>query len=140
MRQLLRYGMPVCDPIARAQWGVPAGEAMVIDEADFREGNQDRYRCGPPGSLDFHELRSTTGSFHNVSLCIQKLSQRAAKPCYLLVTWAFEPNGSTTYVDDHDSTCFLRRVWHDQKEAVAVTPRHWNNCKSCGEKVHEVFS
>ena len=35
------------DPAARAAWGVPSDTAVVIyDEADFREGGQDRFRCG----------------------------------------------------------------------------------------------
>jgi uncharacterized protein YndB with AHSA1/START domain len=35
------------DPVARAQWGAPSDTAIVIyDEADFREGGQDRFRCG----------------------------------------------------------------------------------------------
>jgi uncharacterized protein YndB with AHSA1/START domain len=35
------------DPAARAAGGVPSDTAVVIyDEADFREGGQDRFRCG----------------------------------------------------------------------------------------------
>ena len=35
------------DPVARAEWGAPSDLAAVIyDEADFREGGQDRFRCG----------------------------------------------------------------------------------------------
>jgi uncharacterized protein YndB with AHSA1/START domain len=35
------------DPVARTAWGAPSDTAVVIyDEADFREGGQDRFRCG----------------------------------------------------------------------------------------------
>ena len=36
------------DPAARAAWGAPSDNtALIYDEADFREGGQDRFRCGP---------------------------------------------------------------------------------------------
>lgn len=35
------------DSTKRAQWGVPAGEAMAYGESDFREGGRDGDRCGP---------------------------------------------------------------------------------------------
>lgn len=35
------------DPVARSEWGAPSDTAVIIyDEADFREGGQDRFRCG----------------------------------------------------------------------------------------------
>jgi uncharacterized protein YndB with AHSA1/START domain len=38
----------VADPVARTEWGASSDTAVVIyDEADFREGGQDRFRCGP---------------------------------------------------------------------------------------------
>lgn len=37
----------LADPVARSQWAAPSDTAVVIyDEADFREGGQDRFRCG----------------------------------------------------------------------------------------------
>jgi uncharacterized protein YndB with AHSA1/START domain len=36
------------DPALRSEWGAPSETAVIIyDEADFREGGQDRFRCGP---------------------------------------------------------------------------------------------
>jgi uncharacterized protein YndB with AHSA1/START domain len=33
------------DPVTRTEWGAPSDTAVVIyDEADFREGGQDRFR------------------------------------------------------------------------------------------------
>lgn len=42
------------DSTQRAIWGVPVGESQVYDETKFRVGGRDRYRCGPPQTLEFH--------------------------------------------------------------------------------------
>jgi uncharacterized protein YndB with AHSA1/START domain len=43
------------DPAARALWGVPSDTAVVIyDEADFRTGGQDRFRCGSRANPNIH--------------------------------------------------------------------------------------
>jgi uncharacterized protein YndB with AHSA1/START domain len=43
------------DPVARTAWGAPSDTAVVIyDEADFREGGQDRFRCGPKADPNIH--------------------------------------------------------------------------------------
>lgn len=44
------------EPSQRVIWAVPAGEIQVYDQAQFEIGGQDRYRCGPPGSLDYRGL------------------------------------------------------------------------------------
>ena len=42
-------------PSLRAQWGAPSDTAVVIyDEADFREGGQDRFRCGSRTNPNIH--------------------------------------------------------------------------------------
>jgi uncharacterized protein YndB with AHSA1/START domain len=41
------------DPVVRARWSAPSGDALIYDEADFRTGGQDRFRCGPQGSPKF---------------------------------------------------------------------------------------
>lgn len=36
------------NPVERAQWGVPSDKAaLVYEQADFREGGSDVFRCGP---------------------------------------------------------------------------------------------
>lgn len=35
----------------RSQWSFPSGEQIIYDTAEFREGGEDTYRCGPPGDL-----------------------------------------------------------------------------------------
>jgi uncharacterized protein YndB with AHSA1/START domain len=47
----------LADPAARAQWGTPSDTAvMIYDEADFREGGQDRFRCGSRTDPNIHGL------------------------------------------------------------------------------------
>ncbi|HEV2502543.1 MAG TPA: SRPBCC domain-containing protein [Mesorhizobium sp.] len=37
----------LADPVIRASWSAPSdGAAFVYDEADFRSGGEDRFRCG----------------------------------------------------------------------------------------------
>lgn len=43
------------DPTARADWGTPSDTATVIyDETNFREGGQDRFRCGSKADPNIH--------------------------------------------------------------------------------------
>jgi uncharacterized protein YndB with AHSA1/START domain len=43
------------DPVARAAWGAPSDTAVLIyDEADFREGGQDCFRCGSKADPNIH--------------------------------------------------------------------------------------
>jgi uncharacterized protein YndB with AHSA1/START domain len=41
------------DPVARARWSAPSDDALVYDEADFRVGGKDVFRCGPKGDPKF---------------------------------------------------------------------------------------
>ena len=41
------------DPVARARWSPSGGDSLVYDEADFRAGGRDIFRCGPAGDLKF---------------------------------------------------------------------------------------
>jgi uncharacterized protein YndB with AHSA1/START domain len=43
------------DPVARAAWRAPSDTAVLIyDEADFREGGQDCFRCGSKADPNIH--------------------------------------------------------------------------------------
>jgi uncharacterized protein YndB with AHSA1/START domain len=43
------------DPVARTAWGAPSETAVVIyDEADFREGGRDCFRCGSKADPKIH--------------------------------------------------------------------------------------
>jgi uncharacterized protein YndB with AHSA1/START domain len=41
------------DPVARARWSAPSKDELIYDEADFRVGGKDVFRCGPKGDLKF---------------------------------------------------------------------------------------
>jgi uncharacterized protein YndB with AHSA1/START domain len=41
------------DPVARSRWSAPSSDVLVYDEADFRQGGRDVFRCGPPNDLKF---------------------------------------------------------------------------------------
>lgn len=41
------------DPVARARWSAPSDDALIYDEADFRVGGKDVFRCGPKGDPKF---------------------------------------------------------------------------------------
>jgi uncharacterized protein YndB with AHSA1/START domain len=42
------------DPVARARWSAPSNDILIYDEADFRVGGRDRFRCGPRSDPRFH--------------------------------------------------------------------------------------
>jgi uncharacterized protein YndB with AHSA1/START domain len=41
------------NPVARASWSVPSKDELIYDEADFKIGGKDVFRCGPKGDLKF---------------------------------------------------------------------------------------
>jgi uncharacterized protein YndB with AHSA1/START domain len=41
------------DPAARARWSAPSDDELIYDEADFRIGGKDVFRCGPRGDPKF---------------------------------------------------------------------------------------
>ena len=44
------------DVRVREAWAAPGGDAIVYDEADFRAGGTDIFRCGPGTDLKFHGI------------------------------------------------------------------------------------
>lgn len=46
----------------RVRWGVPPGEALVVDEDDLRPGGRTAGRCGTPGVLEY----ATSGTYVEV--------------------------------------------------------------------------
>ena len=41
------------NPVERARWSAPSEDALIYDEADFRIGGKDVFRCGPKGAPKF---------------------------------------------------------------------------------------
>lgn len=87
------------DSAARARWSVPAGEKMVYEQSDFREGGHDRYRCGPPETLDFHAETEYTRIVPNELVVYTETVRNEGQTLATgLVTWEFEPDDRGTLV------------------------------------------
>ena len=41
------------DPVARARWSPPSNDVLIYDEANFRTGGRDIFRCGPKNDPKF---------------------------------------------------------------------------------------
>lgn len=80
------------DPRARAKWSAPSNDALVYDEADFREGGRDVFRCGPRNDLKFRGV--TTYQVIIPNRCVittESLSEGATQLAIALNTLEFEP-------------------------------------------------
>lgn len=86
------------DPIARSQWGAPSETAVVIyDEADFREGGQDRFRCGSKGNPN---IQGTTRYLDIVTnhrvVSSETISMDGKRLCASLTTLELATDGQST--------------------------------------------
>src|ERR1700674_3798539 len=85
------------DPATRAKWSAPSNDALVYDEADFREGGGDVFRCGPPNDL---KLRGeTTYQVIIPNKCVistEILSEGGRRLAVALNTLNFETTGEGT--------------------------------------------
>ncbi|MCF8605969.1 SRPBCC domain-containing protein [Gordonia sp. HY442] len=87
------------DPAARAVWSVPAGEALVYDKSDFREGGHDLYRCGPPDSLDFTVTAEYVRIVPEQLIVYVETVRTAGQPLATgAVVWKFEADDRGTVV------------------------------------------
>jgi len=80
------------DARARAKWSAPSNDALVYDEADFREGGCDVFRCGPLNDLKFRGV--TTYQVIIPNRCVistESLWEGAAQLAIALNTLEFEP-------------------------------------------------
>jgi len=81
------------DPLARAKWSAPSNDTIVYDEADFREGGRDLFRCGVPDDLKFRGV--TTYQLIVPNSCVistESLSEGATQLAVALNTLEFEPS------------------------------------------------
>jgi len=87
------------DTAVRAQWSVPAGEMLVYDADNFTTGGRATYRCGTPGTLQFHAAVEYT-LIDPPRLVVYTETLRAADQLLAtsLVTWQFEQESAGTRV------------------------------------------
>ena len=93
------YAVPVervfsefADPRARAKWSAPSNDALVYDEADFREGARDVFRCGTPNDLRLRGV--TTYQVIVPNKCVistESLSEGTTRLAVALNTLELEP-------------------------------------------------
>ncbi|HEV2163026.1 MAG TPA: SRPBCC domain-containing protein [Stellaceae bacterium] len=86
------------DPVARSGWGAPSDTAVLIyDEVDFREGGQDRFRCGSRANPNIH---GTTRYLDIVAnrrvVSSETISMDGRRLCASLITLELAVNGNTT--------------------------------------------
>lgn len=88
----------LADPVARAQWGTPGETAVIIyDEADFREGGQDRFRCGSRANPNIHgttrylEILSNQRVVASETICMD-----GRRLCISLTTLELATHGDST--------------------------------------------
>jgi uncharacterized protein YndB with AHSA1/START domain len=86
------------DPLARAAWGAPSDTAVVIyDEADFREGGCDRFRCGSKANPNIHgQTRYLEIDENRLIVSSETIAMDGKKLCVSLTTLELTPNGRET--------------------------------------------
>jgi uncharacterized protein YndB with AHSA1/START domain len=88
----------LADPVARAAWGAPSDTAVVIyDAAVFREGGEDRFRCGSKADPNIH------GTTHYLDIVPDRrivssetIEMGGARLCASLTTVELTPDGAAT--------------------------------------------
>ena len=86
------------DPVLRSEWGAPSDTAVVInDQTDFREGGQDRFRCGARANPNIH---GTTHYLEIIPDCrivsSETIVMDAKRLCASLTTLELTPDGENT--------------------------------------------
>jgi uncharacterized protein YndB with AHSA1/START domain len=86
------------DPARRSEWGAPSETAVVIyDEADFREGGEDRFRCGSRTNPNIHGVTRYLDIIRNRRVVSSETIEMDRKRlCASLTTLEFVADGETT--------------------------------------------
>ena len=88
----------LADPVARSQWGAPTETAVIVyDEADFREGGQDRFRCGSKGNPNIHGTTRYLDILTNQRVVSSEtISMDGKRLCASLTTLELVSHGNST--------------------------------------------
>jgi uncharacterized protein YndB with AHSA1/START domain len=86
------------DPVARSGWGAPSDTSVVIyDAADFREGGEDRFRCGSRASPNIHgTTRYLDIVRYSRVVSSETIEMDGKRLCASLTTLEFVAEGETT--------------------------------------------
>jgi uncharacterized protein YndB with AHSA1/START domain len=86
------------DPVTRTEWGAPSDTAVVIyDETDFREGGQDRFRCGSRSNPNIHGTTRYLDIIANRRVVSSEtIVVEGKRLCASLTTLELTPDGGKT--------------------------------------------
>jgi uncharacterized protein YndB with AHSA1/START domain len=86
------------DPVTRTEWGAPSDTAVVIyDETDFREGGQDRFRCGSKSNPNIHGTTRYLDIIANRRVVSSEtIVVEGKRLCASLTTLELTPDGGKT--------------------------------------------
>jgi uncharacterized protein YndB with AHSA1/START domain len=86
------------DPVIRAEWGTPSDTAVVIyDAADFREGEQDCFRCGSKADPNIHGMTRYLEIIADQRVVSSEtIAMNGKRLCASLTTLELIPEGETT--------------------------------------------
>ena len=86
------------DPGERAKWGTPGdGSVLIYDEEDFREGGQDRFRCGSKADPNIHGVTRYLDIVANQRIVSSEtIEMNGKRLCASLTTVEFYADGERT--------------------------------------------
>jgi uncharacterized protein YndB with AHSA1/START domain len=86
------------DPRKRAEWGTPSETATVIyDEADFKEGGRDKFRCGSKSDPNIHGVTQYLDIVANIRIVSSEtITVNGNRLCVSLTTIELTPDGKET--------------------------------------------
>jgi uncharacterized protein YndB with AHSA1/START domain len=88
----------LADPVERAKWGKPSdGSVLIYDEEDFREGGQDRFRCGAKTDPNIHGVTRYLDIVTNQRIVSSEtIEMNGKRLCASLTTVEFVAEGDKT--------------------------------------------
>jgi len=85
------------NPVVRARWSAPSEDVLIYDEADFRIGGKDVFRCGPKGDPKFRgETRYLLIAPNARVVSSETLDMDGQRLAVALTTLEFEPAEDAT--------------------------------------------
>jgi uncharacterized protein YndB with AHSA1/START domain len=90
----------LANPVERAAWGAPSEQdALVYEQADFREGGQDIFRCGPKHDPQFRGVTTYLDIVPNGRIVSTELVEaNGRKLLATMSTTTLRPRGAGTTI------------------------------------------
>jgi uncharacterized protein YndB with AHSA1/START domain len=86
------------DPVERIKWGAPSDKtALVYDKADFRDGGEDTFRCGPRSNPNIHGVTRYLDIVPDQTIVSSEtIAMDGRRLCVSLSTLELKPDGDQT--------------------------------------------